>query len=338
MSKKGASESKDNCAACCKSVGDENWLSCNICDKWFHAKCMNIKEDAYKVLQQIESCHWFLRSCNQGIGKVIPTLMSLNEKLGTLENKITNADIHIEKVKDDVKAVSSELNKVKAVVEDQLSKNNNEISLLKQKVDKINEQLDQHPVNFNEIVKQQVSESLEAVNDNIQVVQTTIQETRAQAAEQRDKENRRNNIILYKVPESDAARAEDRNKADVTFCLNLFNRGLQAGIAEDDLVNVFRLGRRDQSNSVASRPLMVQLTSYTFKNLIMESLYRLRHAEQKYKDVIIAHEMTRTERDECKRLVELAKATAAQDTSGEFLYRVRGSPADLKIVKIKKRN
>ena len=60
-----------------------------------------------------------------------------------------------------------------------------EISLLKQKVDKINEQLDQHPVNFNEIVKQQVSESLEAVNDNIQVVQTTIQETRAQAAEDR---------------------------------------------------------------------------------------------------------------------------------------------------------
>ena len=127
-----------------------------------------------------------------------------------------------------MKAASSELNKVKAVVDDQLSKNNNEISLLKQKVDKINEQLDQHPVNFNEIVKQQASESLEAVNDNIQVVQTTIQETRAQAAEQRGKENRRNNIILYKVPESDAARAEDRNKADVTFCLK---SQMQTGIA-----------------------------------------------------------------------------------------------------------
>ena len=47
--------------------------------------------------------------------------------------------------------------------------------------------------------------------------------------------------------------------------------------------------------------------------------------------------MTRTERDECKRLVEEAKARMAQDTSGEFLYRVRGSPGDLKIVKIKKK-
>ena len=90
-------------------------------------------------------------------------------------------------------------------------------------------------------------------------------------------------MILYKVPKSDAARAEDRNKADVTFCLKLFNRGLQTGTAEDDLVSVFRLGRRDESNSVAPRPLMVQLTSYTFKNLIMESLCRLRHAEQNTK-------------------------------------------------------
>ena len=37
-------------------------------------------------------------------------------------------------------------------------------------------------------------------------------ETRLEAAEQRDKENRQNNVILYKVPESNADRAEDRNK------------------------------------------------------------------------------------------------------------------------------
>jgi len=39
----------------------------------------------------------------------------------------------------------------------------------------------------------------------------------------------------------------------------------------------------------------------------MESLYRLNHAEQKFKGVVIAHDMTKTERDECKRLVAEAK-------------------------------
>jgi len=30
--------------------------------------------------------------------------------------------------------------------------------------------------------------------------------------------------VFYKVLESDAARAEDRNEAGVTFCLQLFTR------------------------------------------------------------------------------------------------------------------
>ena len=70
----------------------------------------------------------------------------------------------------------------------------------------------------------------------------------------------------------------------------------------------------------------------------MESLYRLKHAEQKFKGVVIAHDMTRTERDECKRLVAEAKDKEDDDTSGEFMYRVRGPPGNLRIVKIKKRN
>ena len=48
--------------------------------------------------------------------------------------------------------------------------------------------------------------------------------------------------MLYKVPESNADRGEDRNKVDIAFCLQLFNNALQMGVAEEDLVHVFRLG------------------------------------------------------------------------------------------------
>jgi len=37
--------------------------------------------------------------------------------------------------------------------------------------------------------------------------------------EQRDKENRRNNVILYSVVENNGGRAEDRNKDDAAFSL-----------------------------------------------------------------------------------------------------------------------
>ena len=96
------------------------------------------------------------------------------------------------------------------------------------------------------------------------------------------------NIVgtTYKVNESELQRADDRNQADISFCLQLFNNGLNAGITENDPVNVFRLGRREDNTS---RPLMVQFASYTSKNLIMESLYKLKHAAQKFKNVIVAH-------------------------------------------------
>ena len=59
-----------------------------------------------------------------------------------------------------------------------------------------------------------------------------MQETSIQAAEQRDKEGRKNNLIIYKIPESDEPRAEDRNIADVNYCLQLFNNCLHVGIIQ----------------------------------------------------------------------------------------------------------
>ena len=110
---------------------------------------------------------------------------------------------------------------------------------------------------------------------------------------------------------------------------------VNVGITEDDLLHVFRLGRRgDDTNK--PRPLMVQCASYTTKNIVMESL--LRNAEQKFKGVVVTHDMTVKEREECKRKVAEAKVLACWDTSGEYLYRVRGYPGQMKINKIRVRN
>jgi len=56
--------------------------------------------------------------------------------------------------------------------------------------------------NWSEVVKKEVDKSLETVASNIQDVHKTLMETRAQAAEQREKENRRNVEVIYNVPES----------------------------------------------------------------------------------------------------------------------------------------
>jgi len=53
----------------------------------------------------------------------------------------------------------------------------------------------------------------------------------------------------------------------------------------------------------------------------MENLYKLRHAEQKFKGIVVTE----------------AKSMGEQDQSGEYFYKVQGNPGLMKIVKIRKR-
>ena len=57
----------------------------------------------------------------------------------------------------------------------------------------------------------------------IQQLQESLCKTREFVVEEQDKERRRNNIVLYRVPESDAATAADRVSEDKKFCEQLLN-------------------------------------------------------------------------------------------------------------------
>jgi len=106
---------------------------------------------------------------------------------------------------------------------------------------------------------------------------------------------------------------------------NLFLFGLNAGLADEDIRKVFRLGQRGVNDQVP-RPILVQLGSHTAKTLVMENLYKLKSLPQRFRNISIAHDMKQKERDDCKALVEEAKSRSANDM-GEWIYRVRGLPA-----------
>ena len=72
------------------------------------------------------------------------------------------------------------------------------------------------------------------------------------------------------------------------------------------------------------------------KNLVMQNVFRIRSVDC-FKKIVISHDMTPMERQECKRLVNEAKEKESNDESGDYIYRVRGLPNSLRVVKIKKR-
>jgi len=71
------------------------------------------------------------------------------------------------------------------------------------------------------------------------------------------------------------------------------------------------------------------------KNLIMESVFKLKALPERLKGISIAHDMTRKERDECKALVEQAKQKSEAE-QGEWVYCVRGPPGRMKVVQLRK--
>ena len=340
--RKSSLKDEDRCGQCTKHVGEkDNGIQCELCESWFHTACEGVSDEMYKLVGKNEALHWFCKKCNSNAMKMLKEIgeraKEVDSRIAKLEKDMKVMSGHITKVKDemmkDMQKLSTEVNEAKSEVDKQLVRNSKEMTELSGKFKEVCEGQES---TWNEVVKKEVKLSLNTVSDDIQAVQNTLIETKIQANEQCDKESRRKNIIIYKIPESNKDRQEDRHKEDISFCMQLFNNALQAGVVEEDVVKVFRLGRRAERG--ASRPLMVQFGSYSPKNIIMESLYKLRGAEQKFSSVAIAHDMTLNEREQCKQLVAEAKELTTSETSGEYIYRVRGLPGQMKITKIRVRS
>ena len=185
---------------------------------------------------------------------------------------------------------------------------------------------------FAQMAATQVDSKFVSVSRDITLVKQTLDEVKKTSNDERDRENRSHNIIIYRVKEVESS--EDRAKADKSFVTKLVNEALQVDVNENDIKSVFRIGRRDLSQpGEVTRPLLVQFREKSLKNQVMESLFKLKNAEALLKNVSITHDLSKEDRKECKKLISEAKT---REISGEFVWRVRGLPGQMKIVKLRK--
>ena len=104
----------------------------------------------------------------------------------------------------------------------------------------------------------------------------------------KDVEERRQNIIIYRVPESGGDQ-DERKQHDTSFVQSLCNEALQIDVRDGDIAEIFRLARK--VNTVTIRPLLVSFKSADIQLDIMQRLARLKNAEQKFKRISIAHDL-----------------------------------------------
>ena len=198
--------------------------------------------------------------------------------------------------------------------------------------DKVNSMKKDLVPTFSEVVAKHVDSKFGEVSDDLSKVKVVLGETKKMAEEEKNKESRSHNIIIYRAVETSGTR-DERQSRDKAFCLELFNDKLEVDVKNEDVKSAFRIGKIEGSQN--PRPILVQFRERILKNRVMESLSKLKLAEEKFKKLSITHDMTPDERTECKKLVEEAKKKQSEE-QGEYLWRVRGSPGQMKLIKLLK--
>ena len=109
-------------------------------------------------------------------------------------------------------------------------------------------------------------------------------------------EKKKDNLILYNVPESKSQDPKQRVEDDLDICEDIIYRELQI-----DNVNIFkiiRLGKKDENKM---RPLLIKVTDTKEKWYILGKAKNLRDSE-KYSKIFISKDMTIEERQKDKEL------------------------------------
>ena len=121
---------------------------------------------------------------------------------------------------------------------------------------------------------------MEKIGNVKEEIHEALIEAKMHIDEEKEKDKRRNNMIIYRMPESTAASVESRKKEDFDYCMLLFQDVLEVECGNDAIQYMFRVGKKDQTRV---RPVMVMFRETRVKNEIMESLGKLAEADEKFR-------------------------------------------------------
>jgi len=184
---------------------------------------------------------------------------------------------------------------------------------------------------WSEIVKTKVDEELKKVAQKVKVVEKQIE---IRIEEDKMKERKKNNVIIHRMAESQMSEEKEKNTEDRKSVIQLINEVLEVPCEDKDIRRVFRLGKL--TGGEKQRPILIEFRDGTMKNKVLENLSKLRNADEQLRQISVTHDMTESEREQCRELVKECKEKQKKEESGEWKYQVRGLPGDMRIVRLRK--
>lgn len=189
---------KHTCAICVKQVLDsEKGLQCDsLCDRWFHAVCVDITESEYNKLASDSRRKWNCGRTDCLGADQHPTSLLLSQ-MGEILNKLdglSSLPADISTIKNDIAAINSA------------------ISTLEPRISDVEKRV--------ELIEQEVN-TLRASKPESNTIETVLEETA-------DRTRRAHNVLLHGVPESNSKIAASRIKHDNDLATNMIEMFLQS--------------------------------------------------------------------------------------------------------------
>ncbi len=160
------------------------------------------------------------------------------------------------------------------------------------------------------------------------------------SSELEERAKRKNNIVVLGLEEHSSIIKEECIKKDIEKISKFSKDILKVTFSNTDIKDIRRLGLPRQDNKDTDenrekrrpRAILIQLNSSDKKDQLMRNAPKLKNSTHSH--IAIRHDQTQLEREEFNKLRSKAQELESQDTSGNYVYRVRGPPGHKKIYKI----
>ena len=318
-----------SCGSCGTQIHEDSCaLQCDRCqgNEWKCIECLSIPVELYQKLF-IPQCNlkWFCEKCDNlltvGSDKVVvsQTSASSHDSADRIDKLVSVVEKLVEKsmsVEDRIKRL-----------EDQFQKQEQSFELRLAAVD----------TNVTRIVTERLKEFDESRSNqgNVTVVEQAVKE---KLDEDKDIESRRNNIIIYKIPEKLTETLEVRKESDGKFVDDLLESVFHIQATDGDIRKMFRLGRPVEGSDTP-RPLLVGFSKFEDKDQVMSNLRNLKQADPRFKGISMSHDLTPRQRSEVKTLLAAAKKLHEEtnsESAENFRFLVVGQGTKPRVIKIRK--
>ena len=353
MNRVCTADSREICRTCRLRVVEakEMGIECYVCNRWSHAKCEKITKEEFNVLgKKNSSFRWMCETCrDQDIGTKIERLLmtvvgvkkeitqmkeqlletverSLMEKVDELTTKTCQRmQEEINELKDTTEDIKNEVLRMKKAQIDMRNNIPEEIKKSEERTEKrmvelIKENRGTEGKQLEEVKMEFINEGLREIWKEKETEIRMFEKIDARI-EQMEKVQRKKNVVVYNLPESEEEQARDRYKEDEIACRKIFEVMEMENIEQKQLI---RLGKREEHKI---RPVLVKLKDEEAAKDVLVRAKRLRFSEQ-YAGVFISKDLSRAEREREKNLRKELKELRKNETEEEW-YKIKNG----KIVK-----